>query len=116
MTGSILIAVVIAFLGASPLSSTEPCPISVSETLKSTKFIHVKNNFVLVEFHGQETIFHDQILEREMKERGVLIPLERRTEYQGKSSIRLGEPGFQKAFREIFAAQLFDPNNYIWQD
>lgn len=107
-----------------PLSAEDPqaAPTVVTisseapdEQPKTQKLIHVKSNFTLVEFIGQDTVFHDRILEKEMTERGVLIPPALRGLYNGKEAIRLGEEEFQRAFKEIFSINIFDSSNYAWE-
>ena len=48
------------------------------------KLVNSRSGFVLVEFKNGAPLFHDRFLEAEMKERGVVIPSNRRAEYEGK--------------------------------
>lgn len=80
------------------------------------KLIHLKSKFTVLEFRGEKTIIYDRILEKEMTMRGIVIPQAIRHEYSGKSSIRLGDREFQKAFKEIYFLQVFTPNHYRWED
>lgn len=83
---------------------------------KNSKLIQMKNNFTIVEFIGEEVIFYDEILEKEMKERGVLIPPALRGLYSGKAAVRLGEAEFQRAFKDVFSLNIFDQRNYKWEE
>lgn len=96
-----------------PLSAEDPSELV--EQQKTQKLIHVKSNVTLVEFIGEDTVFHDHILEKEMTERGVLIPPALRGLYNGKEAIRLGEEEFQRAFKEVFSINIFDSSNYAWK-
>jgi len=50
-----------------------------------------------------------------MKERGIIIPLSRRADFEGKQSIRLDDPLFYKAFAEIYVPQSIASPIYQWQ-
>lgn len=79
------------------------------------KFINVKSGFVVVEYKGEKTIVHDRVLEKEMQIRGVMIPSALRSEYGGKATVRLNEKEFQKAFKELYSVQVFNPKKYHWE-
>ena len=79
------------------------------------KLINVKSGFVVVEYQGNKTIFHDRMLEKEMTVRGVIIPPPLRSEYGGKSSVRLDEIEFQKAFKDVYCKQAFNSQAYQWE-
>jgi hypothetical protein len=80
------------------------------------KLINVKSGFVVAEYQGKKTIIHDRILEKEMTIRGVIIPLALRSEYSGKAAVRLNDQEFQKAFKELYSEQVFNPKNYHWEE
>jgi hypothetical protein len=79
------------------------------------KLIHVKSRFVVAEYEGEKTKIHDRILEKEMGIRGIMIPPALRSEYEGKAVVRLIDKEFQKAFKELYSAQAFNPKNYRWE-
>jgi hypothetical protein len=83
--------------------------------MKRLKLVHVQSGFVVAEFHGEKTAIHDRILEKEMAVRGVAIPPPLRSEYGGKSAVRLHEKEFPKAFKELYFSQSFNPQNYHWE-
>ena len=80
------------------------------------KLVNVKSGFVVVEYQGDKTIFHDRMLEKEMTVRGVSIPPPLRSEYGGKSSVRLNEKEFQKAFKEVYCGLAFNSPSFKWED
>ncbi len=80
------------------------------------KLVNTKSGFVVVEYQGDKIIFHDRMLEKEMQVRGIVIPPALRCEYGGKSSVRLNEKEFQKAFKEVYCKQAFSPQSYEWSN
>lgn len=91
-------------------------PPTIIEDIVSMKLVNLKNQFVVVEYNGKETVFHDKILEKEMKERGVLIPPALRDRFSGKSNVRMSDPEFQVAFKEVFCPNVFNPKNFEWTE
>lgn len=89
---------------------------SIIKEIVSMKLVNLKSQFVVVEYSGKETIFHDKILEKEMKERGVLIPQALRDRFGGKANIRMADPEFQVAFKEVFCPNVFNPQNFEWTE
>jgi hypothetical protein len=84
-------------------------------TDQTMKLVNVKSKFVVAEYQGDKTVFHDRMLEKEMTVRGIVIPPALRSEYGGKASVRLNEKEFQKAFKEIYCKQAFNPQSYQWE-
>ncbi len=80
------------------------------------KLINLKSGFVVAEYRGDKTIIHDRILEKEMTARGVAIPPPLRAEFNGKDAILLSDKEFQRAFKEIYSPQVFNPKSYSWED
>lgn len=81
-----------------------------------SKLVNKKSGKAIVEFEGEKAIFHNKYLEHEMRELGIPIPHGLRGVYYGKASLRLGEEGFQKAFREVYYLTTMDPALFEWQD
>jgi len=79
------------------------------------KLVNVKSGFIVVEFSQGKTRFGDRFLEAEMKKAGVLIPQAKRAEFDGKESILLGDPLFQKAFVEIYVPLYIASPTYQWE-
>ena len=79
------------------------------------KLVNTNSGFVVVEFVDHEPQFHDPILEMEMKEIGIAIPLVYRSEYDDRERVFFDDPLFEKAFRELFVKFKFDPKAYTWQ-
>jgi hypothetical protein len=80
------------------------------------KLINIKLKFVVAEYRGEKTLIFDRVLDKEMALRGVTIPFALRAEYGGKNAVRTGEKEFQKAFKEIYFPQVFNPKNYRWEE
>lgn len=80
------------------------------------KLINLRLKFVVADYQGEKTLIHDRILLKEMTFRGVMIPPALRGEYGGKSVVRIGDKEFQKAFKEFYFPQVFNPNNYSWTE
>jgi hypothetical protein len=78
------------------------------------QLIHLKTGFIVVEYQREKTLFHDPFLQREMKRRGILIPPSMRTEYNGRTVIRLEDADFQRAFKEIYTPAVFNNQMYVW--
>lgn len=78
------------------------------------KLINLRLKFVVADYQGEKTLIHDRILLKEMTFRGVTIPYALRDEYGGKSAVRIGDKEFQKAFKELYFSQVFNPQNYRW--
>ena len=79
------------------------------------QFVNQTNGFVVVEERQGKIIFHDPILEEEMKDSGVVIPPEYQKEYQERERVRLGEEGFFKAFKEFYSVYIYDQTIYHWK-
>jgi len=75
--------------------------------VESMKLVEMKHNQVLVEFKDDVVIIHDQIIEQDIKKRGIFIPPAYRSEYDGKTTIKIGDPDFQRAFKEVYYAFTF---------
>jgi hypothetical protein len=81
----------------------------------SMKLINTKTGFVVVEFESGLVHFHDRFLEAEMKETGILIPSSHQADYGGKETIFLGDPEFEKAFKNIYYPLCIANVLYRWE-
>jgi hypothetical protein len=79
------------------------------------KLVNTRTGFVIVEFKGGAPLFHDRFLEAEMKERGIAIPVSRKSEFNGKDTIYIDDPLFQRAFAEIYVPLTIASSNYQWE-
>ena len=79
------------------------------------KLVNTQSGFVVVEFTDGKVRFGDRFLEAEMKESGIRIPPNKRSEFQGKETVLLGEPLFQKAFEEIYVPLTIASPAYRWE-
>ena len=89
---------------------------SIIKEIVSMKLVNLKKQFVVVEYKEEQTLIHDKILEQEMKEGGVLIPPALRERFGGKTNVRLTDPEFQVAFKEVFCPNIFNLRNFEWQE
>jgi hypothetical protein len=80
------------------------------------QLVNVKTGFVVVEYKGKKTLFHDRFLEQSMKKHGILIPPFKREDFAGKTVVRLSDKDFQKAFKEIYYPFSMSPQTYQWQE
>jgi hypothetical protein len=80
------------------------------------KLINTETSQSLVEFKGEETIFHSKFLENEMRTIGISVPHGLRGVYKGKDCVRLDDPDFQKAFKEIYYLTSMNPEKFHWLD
>lgn len=78
------------------------------------KLVNQKTGFVIAELNPMQLQIYDPILKKEMQSRGILIPPFLRKSFQGKKRVRLLDPNFQKAFREIYYEFSLDHEVYIW--
>lgn len=80
------------------------------------KLINTRTGFVVVEFQNGKIQFNDRFLEKEMKETGILIPPILEEEFAGNKVIFLGDPLFEKAFKEVYYPFCIANSLYQWQD
>ncbi len=66
------------------------------------KLINAKNGLILVEFTEDGPRFGDPILEAEMTERGIRVPVPLQKEFDGKRRITADDPDFERAFKEVY--------------
>ena len=77
------------------------------------KLIDTKTDFVLIEFKNGHPKFHHGLLEAILKDWGVSIPSNLQEHFEGKRTIFLDDPLFEKAFVEVYC--LFHLRNPIYQ-
>ena len=80
------------------------------------KLINTNTSQSLVEFQGDRTFIHNKFLENEMRTIGIPIPHGLRGVYKGKDCIRLDDPEFQQAFKEIYYLTAMNPDIFQWID
>lgn len=79
------------------------------------RLVNSKSRQTLVDFTTTGAVFYSKYLEEEMRRCGIPIPPGLRARFGGKDFIYLGDPDFQKAFREVFYLTAFDPGLFIWE-
>jgi hypothetical protein len=80
------------------------------------QLINKETGFVLVEYKKDTTIFHDRFLAKQMAQRGILIPPALRSAFENKQVIRLNDPLFQKAFKEVYFPLSIHSPAFEWID
>ncbi len=78
------------------------------------KLIHKSTGFVVAEIQDGSIQIKDPFLAKELQLKGISIPIPLRSEFDGKSAIRMGDPLFVKAFREVYLRINMDEGSYEW--
>ena len=78
------------------------------------RLIHKKSRFNIITLEENTILINDPFLKKELLYKGISIPLYKRSEYGMKSSIKMEDPLFLKAFKEIFVKTRFSDSSYIW--
>lgn len=79
------------------------------------KLVNTQTSQALVEFHGDKTLIYNKFLENEMRTIGIPVPHGLRGLYKGKDCIRLEDPDFQRAFKEIYYLTAMSPDKFQWK-
>lgn len=79
------------------------------------KLVNKSSGLVVVEFIDHKPHFFDPVLEKQMGEDGIAIPLALRSLYGDKERVFLGDDDFEKAFCELFYKYSFDGQVYQWE-
>lgn len=82
----------------------------------SMKLIHKTTGFVVAHEQGQSLKINDPFLAKELNLKGIAIPSPLRANYDGKSVIRMDDPLFAKAFREVYLKINMGEASYEWKD
>jgi len=82
----------------------------------SMKLIHKTTGFVVAQEQGQSLQINDPFLEKELKLKGIAIPAPLRAQFDGKAVVRVGDPLFAKAFREVYLRINMGEGSYEWKD
>ena len=77
--------------------------------------INLETNEIVIEFNESGTVFHSSLLEKEMERMGIAIPHGMRGSYHGKDLIHLGDPDFERAFKEVYYLTYLSSKPFAWQ-
>lgn len=77
--------------------------------------INLETGEIVIEFNENGTVFHNHLLEKEMEKMGIAIPHGLRGGYHGKDLVHLGDPDFEKAFREIYYLSYLSSKRFKWR-
>lgn len=78
------------------------------------RLVNLKSNKPIVEFRGEETVFYNKFLEKEMRMLGIPIPSGLRGDFEGKDTVYLENQNFQKAFKEIYYPVAMGAHLFRW--
>ncbi len=78
------------------------------------KLVNQNTHFVVVEYQGDKTIFHDKYLEKAMSMVGIRIPDFLIENFGNQSVIKRTDDQFQKAFKEVYYPLVYNTKNFKW--
>ena len=79
------------------------------------RLVNVRTGETVIEFNESGTVFHNRLLESEMRHMGIDIPHGLRGTYHGKDCIHLDDEDFEKAFKEIYYLTYLSPSRFAWK-
>lgn len=80
------------------------------------KLVHKSSGFVVAEKQGRTVSIKDPFLAKELKLKGISIPVPLRDKFEGKAVVRMGDPLFSKAFEEVYLRLNMEGNSYEWKE
>jgi hypothetical protein len=80
------------------------------------KLIHKTTRFVVAETDNKSIIIKDPFLEKELKLKGIKIPPVLKDQFEGKAVVKMGDPLFAKAFKEIYLKLNMGESSYEWKE
>ena len=80
------------------------------------RLVNTKTNSVIVSFYENHAEIHHPILAKELEHSGIFIPPYLREMFEGKTTIFLEEPLFQKAFAEVYYPLVIANPDYQWKN
>ena len=80
------------------------------------KLIHKTTRFVVAEMDNKSIIIKDPFLEKELKLKGIKIPPVLQNQFEGKTVVKMGDPLFPKAFKEIYLKLNMGESAYEWKE
>jgi len=86
------------------------------QTEEYMRLFAIQNNECVAEFTSSKTVIHRPLLQKEMQKIGIAIPTYRQKSFEGKKIIKMDDPLFAKAFREIFFAHHMNTTLYRWEE
>lgn len=80
------------------------------------KLIHKNTGYVVAEQSGSALVINDPFIQKELKLKGIQIPPALRSQYDGKSIIRMDDPLFAKAFKEVYLKMHSNQTSFEWTE
>lgn len=80
------------------------------------RLVNLQSNKPIVEFRGDEVVFHNKFLEKEMRLLGIPIPNGLRGDFEGQDTVYLESKNFQRAFKEIYYPVAMGSHLFRWTD
>ena len=80
------------------------------------KLIHKTTRFVVAEMDNKSITIKDPFLEKELKLKGIKIPQVLKDQFEGKTAVKMGDPLFPKAFKEIYLKLNMGETSYEWKE
>jgi hypothetical protein len=99
-----------------PVITKIVCLFALPFALFGEKLMNVETGSVIVEFMNGNIQFSDCFLEIEMKQTGIYIPPSKKTQFDGKEIVYMGDPMFEKAFLEVYYPLCIANSLYQWQN
>lgn len=80
------------------------------------KLIHKPTRFIVAEMDNNSIIIKDPFLQKELKLKGIKIPPVLKDQFEGKTVVKMGDPLFPKAFKEIYLKLHMEESSYEWKE
>ena|SRR5262245_6208739 len=90
--------------------------IITGSVLYGERLMNMETGSVVVEFTNGNAQFSDCFLETEMKQTGIYIPNSMQPGFDDKEIVYMGDPMFEKAFREVYYSLCIANSLYQWQN
>ena len=80
------------------------------------QLIHKKTGFVVAEENRTALAIKDPFLLKDLQISGISIPSALRGQYEGKANIKMDDPLFPKAFKEVYLKLQMKEGMYEWKE
>lgn len=80
------------------------------------RLVNTKTDSVIVSFYENRAEIHHPILAKELENSGIFIPPYLREKFDGKTTVFLEDPLFQKAFVEVYYPLVIANPVYQWKN
>lgn len=80
------------------------------------QLIHKQTGFVVAEEKTMAFAVKDPFLRKDLEINGITIPAPLRAQYEGKSVVKMSDPLFPKAFKEVYMKLHMKEGLYEWRE